>query len=135
MSQLYTKYKEGWINGGSVNLATDTIKVALVNQYYSPDFALHDFYNDVSSFIVGTPVAITSPTVAGGVFDGDDVTFTAPSSGVVVQGIVVYKDAGTDSTSPLIFYGTVQGFPFTTNGGDVNIRWSNSATKIFAIAP
>lgn len=57
--------------------------------------------SDISGGVVGSAVALTSPTMVQGVADSADVTFTSVS-GNPVKGLFVYKDTGTPSTSTLI---------------------------------
>ena len=69
---------------------------------------------------------------ADGIVDANDVTFTA-TSGDQCEGIVVFKDTGTTTTSPLLFWwDTASGLPVTL-GGDVTVAWDNGANKIAKI--
>lgn len=125
---IYPKYKEALISGGSnVNLSSGTVKVALVDTGTYTYSASHDFYDDVSSAVVGTPQTIGSKTVTSGTFDGSDVTFSAVS-GSSCEALVIYVDSGSAATSPLVAYidTSVTGLPVTPNGGDVSIVWSGS---------
>jgi hypothetical protein len=95
--------------------------------------ATHQFYSSLSN-VVGTDVAITTPTVLNGLFDGDDVTFTAVS-GTVVGAIVIYrKNAGANTTWRLVLYEdtSVTGLPVTPNGGNIVITWN--ASGIFQLS-
>lgn len=129
-SGLYTKGKEALLNG-TINLESDTIKVAMVDTgTYTVDLANHDFYNDVSG-VVGTPQTLGSKTFTNGVFDAADVTFTAVT-GNSVEALVIYKDTGSSATSSLLVYidsGT--NLPVTPNGGDITIQWN--ASGIFSL--
>ena len=70
---------------------------------------------------------------SGGAADANDVTFTSVT-GASIEAIVLYKDTGTDSTSPLIaFIDTATGLPITPNGGDIIVTWDNGANKIFKL--
>ncbi len=139
---LYPTFKElllnpgtlGTTSGTAVDLADDTIKVALVDTGTYTYSTAHDFYNDVSTAVIGTPQTLASKTVTAGVFDAADVTFTSVT-GSSVEALVIYKDTGTASTSPLIAYiDTVSsGLPVTPNGGNITITWDNGANKIFAL--
>jgi hypothetical protein len=90
----------------------------------------HDFYSDLSG-VVGTDQEIltkTVGTVAAGVFDGDNLTFTAVT-GATVEALVLYrKNAGANTTWPLIAYidTGVTGLPVTPNGGNITITWNAS---------
>ena len=116
---LYPLGKKAILDG-DVDLLVDTIKVALVDTGTSSYNAAHDFYNDISAGVVGTPVALGTKTTTAGVFDSADPTWTSVS-GSTVEAIVIYKDTGTPGTSQLIaWYDTgVTGLPLTPNGGNV----------------
>lgn len=130
---LYAKGKEAILNG-DIDFNTDTIKAALVDNTYEQNLTTDDFYNDISSYVVGTPQTLTTPTITNGVFDADDVTFTAVSAGDTIEAVVLYKDTGVAGTSPLIAYiDTITGFPLATNGGDITIQWSSGSYKIFSL--
>ena len=130
---IYPKYKESLISGGSnVNLSSGTVKVALVDTGTYTYSASHDFYDDVSAAVLGTPQTIGSKTVTSGTFDGADVTFSSVS-GSSVEALVIYVDTGTPGTSPLVAYidTSVTGLPVTPNGGDISITWN--ASGIFTL--
>ena len=103
-----------------IDLLADTIKVALVDTGTYTYSAAHDFYDDVSAGVVGTPVTLGTKTTTAGVFDSADPTWTSVS-GSTVEAIVMYKDTGTPSTSALIaYYDTgITGLALTPNGGNV----------------
>lgn len=98
---------------GSIDLDTDTIKVALVTSSYTPDQDAHDFWDDVSANEVANSgtYAAGGATLANkavtqdntddeGVFDADDVSWT--SATITARYAVIYKSTGVSSTSPLI---------------------------------
>lgn len=92
----------------------------------------HDFYNDVSG-VVGTPQTLGSKTTTSGVADAADVTFTAVS-GNTVEALIIYKDTGVSSTSPLIAYiDSATGLAATPNGGDITVTWDSGSNKIFKL--
>ena len=110
---------------GSGTKPTGTLKAALVDTGTYTYSAAHQYYSSVSG-VVGTPVAIGSPTYTNGTLDGGDVTFSAVS-GNTAEAIIVYLDTGSAATSPLVIYiDSATGLPFTPNGGDANITWSGS---------
>lgn len=132
---LYPKFKEALLSQSpSIDLDADTIKVALVDTGTTAYSSAHDFYNDISSAVVGTPQTLANKTVTNGVFDADDVTFTAVS-GNSVEALVVYKDTGNAATSPLIAYLDTgyAGLPVTPNGGNITVTWDSGSNKIFAL--
>ena len=130
---LYALGKEK-ILSGAINLPSDTIKVALVKNTYPQNLTTDDFYDDISAYVIGTPQTLGSKSVALGVFDAGDVTYTAVTAGDTLEGVVIYKDTGVAGTSPLLAYiDTITGFPLATNGGDITIQWDNGAYKIFSL--
>lgn len=79
---------------------------------------------------VATSANLTSKTATDGVLDAADVTLSAVT-GDPSEGIVLYKDTGTASTSRLIaLIDTATGLPITPNGGDISISWDNGNLKI-----
>lgn len=60
-----------------------------------------DNWDDFDGALVGSAVALTSPTVTAGVADAADVTFTAVS-GNSAEAVGIYKDTGTASTSRMV---------------------------------
>lgn len=133
-NSLYDKAREGFLDG-SIVLTTNNIKAVLVDtSTYTPNLATHANLSDIPTPArVATSGNLTGKTVTNGVFDADDLTF-ATLGGASVEAIVLYKDTGTASTSRLIHYmDTGTGLPFTPNGGDLNLAWSNAANKIFKI--
>lgn len=130
---LYTKGAEK-ILSGAINLSSDTIKVALVKNTYPQSLSTHEFYSDISAYVVGTPQTLGSKSVSGGKWDAGDPTFTAVAAGDTLEAIVIYKDTGVAGTSPLIAYiDTIASFPFATNGGDITPQWDNGTYKIFSL--
>ena len=120
---------------GQFNWLTDTIKVVLVDTgAYTPQTAIHQYLSDIpTSARVTSAVTLTSKTTTGGAADGADVTFTSVS-GASIEAIVIYRDTGTESTSPLIaFIDTATGLPITPNGGDIIVTWDNGTNKIFKV--
>jgi hypothetical protein len=111
-SLIYNDFKESIMNG-SIDLDTDTIKVALVTSSYTPDQDTHDFFDDVTNEITGTGYTAGGATLASktvtqdntnnrGVFDAADPSWA--SSTLTARGAVIYKSTGTPGTSRLICY-------------------------------
>jgi hypothetical protein len=119
---------------GSINLSSDTIKAALVSTAYAQNLTTDEFWSTVSASLLGTAATLATKTVTLGVFDADDVTYTAVAGGSTVEAVVIYKDTGLASTSPLIAYiDTISGFPLATNGGNIQLQWDAGAYKIFSL--
>lgn len=129
---VYPKYKEALITGAADTDLDGTgatgVFVALIDTGTYTYNAAHDFFSDLSG-IVGTDQEIgATKTYTNGLFDGGDVTYTAVT-GATVEAVVLYrKNAGANTTWPLIAYidTGVTGLPVTPNGGDIAITWNAS---------
>jgi hypothetical protein len=109
---VYNSFPVDLMNA-DIDLAADTIKVALVTSSYTPDQDAHNRFDDVTNEVTGTGYTAGGATLANkavtqdntdneAVFDADNVTWS--SSTITARGAVVYKSTGTASTSPLIKY-------------------------------
>ena len=130
---VYNNFKKNIMNG-SIDLDTDTIKVALVTSSYTPDQDADEFFDDVTNEVSGTGYTAGGATLASaavtedttndlGKFDAADVTWS--SSTITARGAVIYKSTGTASTSPLIAYIDF-GADKSSSAGDFTIQWSSS---------
>lgn len=114
MADIYTIYPiaKKLIPNGSINLLSDTIKVALLYGYTFD--VSHDYWNDVSSYEISPTgtypaggVALSSKVIdldavkEEGYFDATDLVAGAGMTANFQQ-IILYKDTGVASTSPLI---------------------------------
>lgn len=129
---IYNSFKAK-IMDGSIDLDTDTIKVALVTATYTPNQDTHDFFDDVTNEVSGTGYSAGGATLASktvtadttdneGVFDAADVTWS--TSTITARGAVIYKSTGTASTSALICYLDF-GSDKTSSAGDFTIQWNS----------
>jgi len=127
---LYVAFRNGVLGSHAtrVDLDADTIKAALIDHGTdTPAPTTDDFYNDISAGLVGAlSSALTSKTVgtvAAGVFDADNVTFSAVT-GNSVESVNLLKDTGNSATSDLIaYFDTATGLPVTPNGGDITVTF------------
>jgi NCAIR mutase (PurE)-related protein len=124
---IYPKWKEAIMQASANSALTGTVKVALVDTNDVPYSAAHDFYDDISAAVVGTPQTLnnkTFGTVSAGTFDADNVTFSAVT-GDQCEALVIYVDSGVAGTSRLVaFIDTgVTGLPVTPNTGDITVTW------------
>jgi hypothetical protein len=134
---LYPLWKQEILKGTSNNLLNSAegatgVYAALVDTGTYTYSAAHQFYSSLSG-VVGTDQEILSKTQVTGTFDGTDLTFSAVS-GASVEAIVLYrKNAGANTTWPLIAYidTGVTGLPVTPNGGNITITWN--ASGIFTL--
>lgn len=134
---IYQEYKQNLLAGTSgYDLDNDTTNdgpyCALVDTGTYTFSQTHEFYSSLSG-VVGTDQRISTPTVANGTFDGDNLTYTAVS-GNSVEALVIYRhNAGANTTWPLVAYidTSVTGLPVTPNGGNITVTWD--ASGIIAI--
>lgn len=131
----YDKWVKGQLDASETNLpltfTTDTIRMMILTSAYTPNKATDGFRSD----IVANEVSGTNYTARGILLSGKYVTLT---SGVITIGaaditvsqsgsgfstgqtLVIYKDSGTNSTSPLIAFNNV-GSAFGNLVGDLSI--------------
>ena len=129
---LYPLWKQEILKGTSNNLLNSAegatgVYAALVDTGTYTYSAAHQFYSSLSG-VVGTDQEILTKTQVTGTFDGTDLTYTAVT-GATCEAIVLYrKNAGANTTWPLIAYidTGVTGLPVTPNGGNITITWSAS---------
>lgn len=132
---VYDKAREAFL-GADIDWLADNIKIYLVRGY-TPNTATHDFLDDVTGAggtLVATSANLSSKTATAGVADAADVTYTTVASGAACAHLVIAKDTGTASTSPLIaVIDTATGLPITPNGGDITIQFDSGSNKIFKL--
>jgi len=133
---IYPSARELYLTAG-LNWASNDVRVILCDSTYVYD-PTHDFLDDVpGGSRLATSGALINKTTTDGVADADDVTFPTVLAGDTVTSLVVYRHTGTESTSDLILYmdETAAGAVINrlTDGNDIVVRWSNSATKIFKL--
>ena len=129
---IYPLSKQALLDGdANIDLNDLSVRVALVDTGTYTYSATHQFLTSLTG-VVGTAQLIGNTTVTNGVFDGDNVTYTAVT-GNSVEALVIYIDTGTAGTSRLVaFIDTgVTGLPVTPNGGDITVTWN--ASGIFAL--
>ncbi|TXH45413.1 MAG: hypothetical protein E6Q97_31685 [Desulfurellales bacterium] len=113
---------------GQPDLTSVDIRAILVDTGTYTYSAAHNFLDDVAAgariAVSGAMTGKTFASVATGVFDADDVTFSSVS-GASVEAIILYVHTGVEATSRLLAYidTGVTGLPFTPSGGNVTIQW------------
>lgn len=133
-NSLYAKARQRFLEG-AINWGTDTIQALLIDTgAYTVDLATHEFLSDVAAGArIAGPMTLTSKTSTDGAADAADVTF-ATVTGASIEAVILYKDTGTEATSPLIAYIDIaSGLPVTPNSGDINVVWDNGTNKIFRL--
>jgi hypothetical protein len=134
-NSLYTKAKQGLIDG-SIDLDTDDIRVVLVDGAdYTPNLATDQFLSSIPSGArVAVSGALQNKTVTDGVFDADDIVI-ASVTGDQFEYLVLYKHTGGDATARLILLiDSATGLPCTPNGSDITCQWPSGADKIFRLS-
>lgn len=129
---IYVEFTQSQLQGDTnISLNVDTAQdgpyCSLLDTGTYTFSQTHDFANDLSG-VVGTDQRITVPTVADGLFDGVDLTYTAVS-GNSIEAFALYRhNSGASSTWRLIsFHDTgVTGLPLTPNGGNITVTWNAS---------
>ena len=124
---IYPLYKQALLDdSANIDLNDGTVKVALIDTGVYPYTSTDEFYSSVSG-VVGTPQTINNTTVTNGLFDGDNVTYTAVT-GNSAEALLIYIDTGSAATSRLVAWidTSVTGLPVTPNGGDITITWNAS---------
>lgn len=132
---LFPKAREAFLTGAlDWTAGTNTFKAILIDQGVDTPTTADDYLDDIGTGArVGTAVALASRTGTDGAADAADITFTAVT-GASCEGLLIYKDTGSEATSLLIAYiDTATGLPITPNGGDIIVVWDNGTNKIFRI--
>jgi hypothetical protein len=139
-SKLYGQFLSQALNK-EIDFDTDTIKVALLTNAYTPDQDAHNYYDDVvANEVSGTGYTAGGNTLANKtnsynsatnviVLDADDVTWS--SSTITARYAVIYDATpATNATRPLIGYVDF-GSDQSSSNGNFTITWD--ATGIVRI--
>ena len=139
-SKLYGQFLAQALNK-EIDWDTDTIKVALLGNTYTPDQDAHNYFDDVSAYEVsGTGYTGGGATLTGKtntyngasnviVLDADDVTWA--SSTITARYAVIYDATpSTNATRPVIGYVDF-GSDQSSSNGNFTITWD--ATGIVRI--
>jgi hypothetical protein len=139
-SKLYGQFLQQALNK-EIDWDTDTIKVALLTNSYTPDQDAHNYFDDVSTNeVTGTGYTQGGITLANKtnsyntatnviVLDADDVTWS--SSTITARYAVIYDASpATNATRPLIGYVDF-GSDQSSSNGNFTITWD--ATGIVRI--
>ena len=124
---LYPTARTHFLNG-NINMTDGVIRAVLIDTgTYTYDPA-HNDYVDLSGIVGAESAAFdgkTTGVVATGVFDANNITFTAVT-GATVEALVIFLDTGTAANDLLIAYidTAASGLPVQPNGGDVTVSWA-----------
>jgi hypothetical protein len=125
----------GHFGNGDISWGSANIKCALLaGASYTPNLATNEFLSDVpGGAIVATSGNLASKTNVGGTLNAAAITFSSVS-GAQCTYVLIYKDTGTGSTSPLIaLIDTATNLPITPNGGDITVQWAGSPNYILTL--
>ena len=129
---VYNKAKQLFMKG---DLDLDSpVNVALVLSGYSPNIDTHENFDDITNEASGAGytaggITLSSTTVIlnttndSGDFDAANIEWT--SSTITARGAVMYRNTGTESTSPLIAYFDF-GSDQSSSSGTFTITWNAS---------
>lgn len=109
----------------TVNLAADTIKVALIDTAVYTIDPTDLFLSEIpGAALIGTAQTLANKVVTA-MFDADDATWTGLVAAPAIGALLIYKDTGVAATSPLIFYmDDAFGFPTATGLSTVSAAWN-----------
>jgi hypothetical protein len=143
-SKLYGQFLSQALNK-EIDWDTDTIKVALLTNSYSPDQDAHNYLDDVVAYEVSGATGYTSggATLANKtntynsstnviVLDADDVTWS--SSTITARYAVIYDASpSTNATKPLIGYVDF-GSDQSSSNGNFTITWDSTGIVRITVA-
>ena len=125
---LYPTFKEALLNKEH-DLNTDVIMASLLDTADETYAATDNTYvagtNGIADAAKVAVTSLTSPTIALGVFDSANFTWSAVT-GDVSEAILLWNNTHT-SDAVIAWYDTgVTGLPVTPNGGDINVTVNGS---------
>jgi hypothetical protein len=135
----FTPFCEGILDG-TIDLDTAVIKAAFIRGY---TFSAADkFMSTVlgTGTLNGTPVALTSVTVTGGVLDANDTAITTTAN-ATNHAIIIYQasavtggaDVATSAQRTICYLDVGTGLPIQPGTGSTPITWDNGASKILKV--
>lgn len=131
---VYPKAKELMLGAG-LNLQSGTVKAQLVDLGSYTYSSAHQYLSDLPSGArVGAAVTLSSTSIAGGIFDAADLSFSGLTGAPSIEALVLYVDTGTEGASPLfLFIDTATGLPISSGATGGTVTWDNGSNKIFAL--
>lgn len=129
---IYTSFSKKLLDN-DFDFVADTVKVWIGTSSYTYS-AAHDFFDDLTNQVSGTNYTADGMTLATkstssadpSVADADDVTLAQSGAGFANgRNLVIYKDTGTDGTSPLACR-FAAGADFGNTNGQLSIQWAST---------
>lgn len=109
-SGIYDSFFQQSVNG-NIDWDSDTIKIALVTSSYVVDLVNHDYFDDITNEVSSSGYTAGGATLSNASISTASNVITLDADNIVwntvtfnARAAIVYKDTGTDSTSPLMFY-------------------------------
>ena len=138
-NQLYTKAKQSLL-GGELNLSSNVVTIALIDTDVYTFSASHQFRSSVPNTAVVATANLASKSITDGVFDAADVELPFVT-GANCEALILYHNTGNadadgnrQADSNLVAYiDTATGLPILPNGGNITVKFSDGASKIFAL--
>lgn len=141
-SKLYGQFLSQALNK-EIDWDSDTIKVALLTNAYTPNQDTHNYYDDVvASQVTGTGYTAGGLTLTNKtntyvpdtntiILDAENVTWS--SSTITARYAVIYSVGGTNATSPLIGYVDF-GSDQSSSNGNFTITWDSTGIVRITVA-
>jgi hypothetical protein len=138
-NQLYTKAKQSLL-GGELNLSSNVVTIALIDTDVYTFSASHQYRSSVPNTAVVATANLASKSITDGVFDAADAEFPFVT-GANCEALILYHNTGDaendgdrQADSNLVAYiDTATGLPILPNGGNITVKFSDGASKIFAL--
>jgi len=131
MSRLYSTARQSFLTG-AINWNTDTFGVLLCTNTYVPSLNTDQFVSIIPSGAITARAALSSLSSTAGQAHAANVNFASVSGSAIVF-LIVYKNTGSDATSPLIcMIDAASGLPVFPSGTPVAIAW-DSTNGIFIL--
>lgn len=122
---------------GAIDLATDDMRIILVMTNSTADTDQDvQFVGSIGTLDEFDGANYTRKTLAGEAvnedaannraeFDANDIQWAALGAGTrQALGMILYKHVTNDADSPVVAWIDTGGFPFTANGGNVDVAWN-----------
>ena len=118
---VYPKFKERILSSGA-DLTNLAVRAVLIDTGVGSYNAAHEDYADLSGVVGTESGALANKTVTNGVFDSDNITFSAVT-GNTAEALALFVDSGVAANDWLICWidSASSGLPVTPNGGDINV--------------
>lgn len=125
-----------WLNGmlgnpthSVIDFDTDNIDASLLDATDSGTItAANVDYAEINTTPVAEEATVTVSSISGGIVTLSGAVTFSSVTGDAADYLVVWKNSGADSTSPLaITWDSVStGLPVTPNGGDITATWGSN---------